>query len=602
MSMNSNSFTDSGSRTKRLVSKADSQRSIDRSLLASDQDSAAEMDEAMSPIEFTPTLLTPTEVKIEEKNPSKCIDHNLDWTFLLTPEGLRFQLNLNTLTDLRRLLLAHFVTENGLRCVTIPNCTADAKQELLEIPLAAPRCTVFHATKEWGSMISGNLKSASHAERDRLRKSDDTKLSARTKSNTVTTNVYNKIMDFLFNLYAATKCVYLFHHPSHSVLLERYYQNKLHPLLIHSGIAWGAVHFLHYHKRTSYHKHLPSLIEPFLAKARAAVEDAFDEPNWEIVLGLLNMEFCERSMMRWDQAYEYHRLAVVMAQSLGCGKEELQCEDLAETELRKRIWYSLCVCETTHVMVFSKSPLINLKSMAMAPRPTLMPGEDEEVELLIFNLTTCLDFYFKFASYPDIEWSLPDHDILSAVTGIAALLRQDLLNVRSALSEEKASKYHWVHVESESGFWVNWGAVWRRFLESNAPPGRLETPLMAQLKEIAIRECVKASRNAICMLEYAIRLNNWCRFNLVNYCKWVCQISLVAARCHPSLDVKRSIFQLLLQCLQSLRNLPEIPCRAALIVISDVMSTLETMKNICFSKKELDKPKHKLRPIARKGS
>ncbi|KAL1914611.1 uncharacterized protein VTP21DRAFT_8142 [Calcarisporiella thermophila] len=89
----------------------------------------------------------------------------------------------------------------------------------------------------------------------------------------------------------------------------------------------------------------------------------------------------------------------------------------------------------------------------------------------------------------NIDWTLPDVVIVQKLAGLAAYLQNEQTELNQYCCEGKLRKMYPPIFNTD--FWSFWCSLWRQFIKSDAPTGRLETNLMQQLREKAFDEYVK---------------------------------------------------------------------------------------------------------------
>ncbi|KAL1914599.1 uncharacterized protein VTP21DRAFT_8130 [Calcarisporiella thermophila] len=99
--------------------------------------------------------------------------------------------------------------------------------------------------------------------------------------------------------------------------------------------------------------------------------------------------------------------------------------------------------------------------------------------------------YSKLLELQNIDWTLPDVIIVQNLAGLAAYLLNERIETIQYCGENSLLKIKLPF--ANFNFWEDWCALWRQFIKSDAPTGRLETDLMRQLHVKALNEFVKVT-------------------------------------------------------------------------------------------------------------
>ncbi|KAL1916457.1 uncharacterized protein VTP21DRAFT_5648 [Calcarisporiella thermophila] len=492
---------------------------------------------------------------------------------LFSADALRFQLRLNSLTDLYRLLSAQYITENKPLFdlpfqFQLPNYIYESE------PIR--RCTYF-----------------------KIRSSPEPFENNEFRWTKKSTTVKRRLTDYLFHIYASG-CVTRNVHPNPASFLESYYHNELEPALVHTAVALSAIHLLLAHPQTPIRKQLHSAIGSLLVQAKQSLEDAFDTPSPQIVIAYLNMDSTMTWLARFEDAYTLYSQAALMALTLQMDKDDSSMRDPFEIEFRRRIWTKLCHREMFYRFGFDKPELISLDLVIRSPKPTVMNSDRVLYKLTLVYILTGIQFNVKLLEFRDIDWSLSDDLIIQQLVGIAAFLQRDHKETLKYCGENIAHNYHLS--ELHCNFWTDWCNLWRQFIKSDAPPGRLETDLMQQMREKALEEFIKGLFKTIAVIEAVIRSQCWCdNYPLLNIHS-VCENTKLIVRIHSDIKIRRQIFQRLVQVLEALKSLENKGVLEQWIACQ-IISVLEQIRSDVFSAEELG-AMHipKLRRIAVKSS
>ncbi|KAL1916455.1 uncharacterized protein VTP21DRAFT_5646 [Calcarisporiella thermophila] len=307
---------------------------------------------------------------------------------------------------------------------------------------------------------------------------------------------------------------------------------------------------------------------------------------------------CMCWLSRIDEAYTFHSQSVVMASALQMDKDDPNETDPVKIEFRKRIWTLVCSREIYFRLLFDKPPLIPLDTISKSPKPTLNSNDTKMYKLSLVRFLTATVYYVGFLKISDIDWSLPDVMVAQQLVSIASFLQRDLSEYIHYIGED--------HLEIRlayginSNLWPHWCAVWRQFIQSEAPSRRFETDLMKNLRAKGFDEFVKGLNNCILSLQEAIRRKCWCREYPTIGPQLICENSKFISRIHPDPIVRRSIFQNLVQTLR-LTQSSEDKGVIEQWIAHTLVGALEEMKPAVFSKEELERmSKPKPRPLAKK--
>ncbi|KAL1916460.1 uncharacterized protein VTP21DRAFT_5651 [Calcarisporiella thermophila] len=286
-------------------------------------------------------------------------------------------------------------------------------------------------------------------------------------------------------------------------------------------------------------KRLHFTIESILIQAQKSLEDVFDIPTPQIVAAFLNMNHCMALLLRFEDAYRYYSQGALMALALQMDRDDPVAGDPIELEFRRRIWALVCQREMLFRFGFDKPMLISLDIILQSPKPTATANYTESYKLKLVSFMLRIHFYCKLLELRNIDWSLPDVHIIQQLASIVAFLQSD----HSETLQYCGGKDEYELSETHCSFWSDWCNLWRQFIESDAPPGRLETDLMRQMRVKALEEFLK---------------------------------------------IRRQIFRELVQMLELLRLF----ANKAIIeqwLACQIVSTLEELKPAVFTKEELEK-------------
>ncbi|KAL1923988.1 uncharacterized protein VTP21DRAFT_7023 [Calcarisporiella thermophila] len=395
--------------------------------------------------------------------------------------------------------------------------------------------------------------------------------------------ISSNLTDHLFLVYTSN-CFFNFRHPDMTIFLEQYYEKKLPPALVNTAIAWAAVHLVFAHPNNFLINRVRPVMNWLLEQARESLEEVFDSQSPQTVLAFLNMDATLILMYRMEEAYSYFHHAALLALSLKMERDDPNERNKVQIEYRRRIWCMLCKRELNYVYFSGKPPVIGLDIIRKSPVATIWPSDNRAYRMFLVNYVLDILFSTKLSGFVDIDWSLSDAEIAQYLIGISALLQHDLSTNLHYNEEELA----WINVEFGTMFWVNWCGVWQKFIESDAPPQRMDSPLMQQLRAKAFEEYARGAKNATTFLQSAIRLQNWCRYYLCLYAHNVCEIHKFIARTHPNFNTRRKSFQMLNQTLQQITQLFETRGEMMQMVMQDITDALGKMKHMIFTPNELE--------------
>ncbi|KAL1918890.1 uncharacterized protein VTP21DRAFT_2271 [Calcarisporiella thermophila] len=468
--------------------------------------------------------------------------------------ALRFQLRLNSLTDLYRLLSGELYEEG----VILP--FRYESFNLLDDDKPNVRCTIFRTLSQ-PKRIGDNIL-----------------------SRTSKITVKKKIVDYLFNVYIGD-CFIPYKHPNSAALLESYYRKELEPALVHTAIAFSAIHLLIMHPQTSMRKHLHSLAGTLIAQARSSLEDVFDTPSLQTVLAFLNMDVCMVSLCRFEDAYTYFSQAVLIALSLQLYKDDPNERDPVQREFRRRVWLSICKLEVTYRYNYGKPPKISLKHLFHSPKPTATLNDSEQYKFTLIIYMLELMGFRALMELKDIDWLLPDDAIVQQLVEIATYMH----NIWNQLHQycDNAILQRYYTIELSGNFWIKWCILWQQFIQSNAPPGRLETDTMQQLGAKALSEYDKGLTNILLCLKNALLAQNWCKNYPFFITHFICKNSKFLTTNHPNPHIRRNVFCSLYETLNLIRSLENTGIVEQWIA-NEIVEALAEIRPVVFSREELE--------------
>ncbi|KAL1916160.1 uncharacterized protein VTP21DRAFT_6164 [Calcarisporiella thermophila] len=424
------------------------------------------------------------------------VQSNLDPNVaLLSGDGLRFQLTLNSLGDLLNLLSAQYASDSSLPN-EFPFLTqiSSANEDFPR----SNRCTLFRI-REFPQPFKNN----------------DLMLPVRPLP------LHCQFADQLFHIYTS-ECFFPLHHPECTEFLEEYYRDKLDPSLVNTAIAFSAAHLVLAHKQTPMTKSLYSMVGGLLSQARSSLESVFDTPTPQAVLAFLNMASCMRVFGRIEDTYTYYKQAALMALALKMDKENPHEINPTQREFQVRIWCTVCKYELWFVYVGGKSVTIDLNVIRNSPKPTLRETDGEKYKnfLLLFQMDLAL--CDKMSKIAEIDWSLSDDAIMLDLFVLSAFLQQEH---RKIMQQYPSIGFRGsLTFEIGSDFWLYWCNLWQQFIVSNAPAKRLDTELMQQLQRKAYEEYTKGLFNLIRILQEAIRNQSWCEYSPFIHTHEICKL------------------------------------------------------------------------------
>ncbi|KAL1916459.1 uncharacterized protein VTP21DRAFT_5650 [Calcarisporiella thermophila] len=479
------------------------------------------------------------------------------YSIFFTPDAIRFQLRLNSLTDLHRLLSAQFVIEGK----SLPNLSFNLQvPDYIGSNRPIRRCTYFRVGQ--------------------IPKPIEYKDIIWTKRPTINDQ---RLTDYLFHTYISG-CVTDKLIPNPACFLESYYNNELEPAFVHSAIALAAIHLLLAHPLSSLKKQLQSAAGCLLSKAKQSLEDAFDTPSLQIVATFINFNSCMTWLSRFEEAYRFHSKAVLMAVALQMDRDNPNVRDPVEIEIRRRIWAYICYCELDYRFGYGKPELISLDIIIRSPKPTVTLDDADFYKLTLLFFMLSIQLNVKLLELRDIDWSLPDDLIIQQLVNIAAFLQSDHVETLQYCGENILRKFHLSGLRCN--FWSDWCNLWRQFIKSDAPPGRLETNLMKQMREKALEEFLKGLSNSITLIKGVIRSQSWCYNYPFSSVHKICENSKFIIHVHPDINIRRKAFRELVQVLELLKSLDN----KGVIEqwsISQIINTLEDVQSVVYSREEL---------------
>ncbi|KAL1916630.1 uncharacterized protein VTP21DRAFT_5334 [Calcarisporiella thermophila] len=402
------------------------------------------------------------------------------WVFLSSVDALCIQLRLNSISDLHRLLSAQLLIDAD---------SLSNNQFQIDLPdlgdVNSSRASPIFVYYSFPIPI----------------KEKDLQWPAKT------TAIKRKLVDHLFNFYLGD-CSYFSIHPNQASFLQSFYHDELEPALILTAVAYSALHIIIAHPQSPLIKKLHFSVREMLEQARRSLEDIFDFPSPQSVLAFLNMESCMVWLARFDDAHKFYSQAVIMALALQMDKGSPDSEDLEQIEFQKRIWAHICKRELIYRVEFGKPELISAETMKNSPKPTVNLNDSEQCKLTLSLTNMQIESTTKILEIKDFNWSLSDLAITHQLVHITSSLQRNQNELKRYIAHITQRNNFF---NADFGFWSCWCILWRRFIQSDAPPGRLETDLMQQLRAKAFDEFIKGLSYCITALQRAVMAQIWCK-------------------------------------------------------------------------------------------
>ncbi|KAL1915004.1 uncharacterized protein VTP21DRAFT_7709 [Calcarisporiella thermophila] len=496
---------------------------------------------------------------------STSADNNADETEnhlqpLLASDALHFQLKLNSYTDLHNLLSAQYLFDGILLPDNLfrpPIYTKATNREHTDY------CSYFKILI-FPKPIEDKIvrwPTRSYISKDKL------------------------LIDQLFHVYLSACCVDSIH-PDSETFLKSYYCYELEPALVHTAVASAAVHLLLSHPEISFSSKLQAAVGGLFARAKESLADVFDTPSPQIVLAFLNMNICLQYLYRYKDAYAFYSQAAHMALSLQMDKDNATEKDFIQIEFQRRIWSEICMRELEYVFEFDMPPLISMDTIKSSPKPTVTTRDSESYKFETIYFMLKIATYSKLSELRNIDWALPDVIITQKLAGLAAYLQNELTELTQYCNEGDLRKIHSPIVTFD--FWLQWSALWRQFIKSDAPAERLETNLMQQLREKAFDEYIKGLIQCIRFFNWKIVSQVRCKSRFLLTANLIYEGVKFIAQMHPEIRIRRKIFQELLKILNTLQS-PEARGVLSQLLACQFMDALEELKPTIFSKEVLER-------------
>ncbi|KAL1920731.1 uncharacterized protein VTP21DRAFT_11366 [Calcarisporiella thermophila] len=356
-------------------------------------------------------------------------------------------------------------------------------------------------------------------------------------------------------------------HPDREIFLENYYRGDLEPALVHTAIACAAIHLLLLHPETTLKNKLHGAVGSLFAQAKRSLEGVFDIPSPQTVLALINMDTCLQLLSRYKDAYAFYSQAAQMALSLHMDKEDPTEKNPLQLEFQRRIWATVCKREIFYVFEGDKPALIGIDIIRSSIKPSVTMRDSEFYKFATIYFILNIMTTSKLLELQNIDWTLPDVIIVQKLAEIAAYLQNEQTEAVQYCSEGALHKIYPPGLNFN--FWSKWCALWRQFIKSDAPTGRLETDLMQQLREKAFEEYIRGLNYCIMALGWAVNTQ-------------------IRSQTHPNVRVGRKIFKELIKVLDILQSSE---ARGILIqcLARQIVDTLEEIKPTLFSKEVLER-------------
>ncbi|KAL1914595.1 uncharacterized protein VTP21DRAFT_8126 [Calcarisporiella thermophila] len=322
-----------------------------------------------------------------------------------------------------------------------------------------------------------------------------------------------------------------------------------------------------------------------IAQARQSLADVFDIPSPQIVLAFLNMDTCLQYVSHYKDAYTFYPQAVQMAFSLRMYKDDATEKDPVQIEFRRRIWADICVRELNYVFERNKPLLISMNIIKSSPKPTVTARDSESYKIATIYFLLKITTFSRLLKLQDIDWTLPDVIIVQKLAGLTAYLQHEYTEEIQYCS--KGNLLNLFPLVLNFNFWSYWCSLWRQFIKSDAPAGRLETNMMRQLREKAFDEYVKGLIHCISFFKWVMNSQVRCKYKVLLGASIVCDNVKFIARMHPKVRIRLKIFQELIKILNILQS-PEIKGILAQLLTRQFMDILDEIKPAIFSREVLE--------------
>ncbi|KAL1914603.1 uncharacterized protein VTP21DRAFT_8134 [Calcarisporiella thermophila] len=502
---------------------------------------------------------TSADDSVDKTENNQLESHNL-CDLLMTSDALHFQLKLNSYTDLHHLLNAQYLFDGillpeNLFCPQIYTTVTNSKHP--------DYCTYF----KFPSLP---------------RPIEDIILKWPTRSNVAREK---QLIDQLFHVYLSA-CGVDSMHPDREGFLKSYYNCELEPALVYTAVSSTAIHLLLKHPEALLSSKLHVAIGGLFTQAKQALEDVFDVISPQIVLAFLNMEACLHYLSRYKDSYTFYSQAVQMALSLQMDKDDATVMDPVQLEFRKRIWAEVCWRELFYVFYFDKPFLISMDIIKSSPKPTVTARDSESYKCKTVQLLLDIVTYSKLMVLRNIDWTLSDVKIVQNLAGLAAYLQNERTQLISHFIESDMQKIYFSF--ANYNFWEQWCALWRQFIKSDAPIGRLEANSMQQLRNKAFDEFVKGLIYRIRFFQWAINSQIKCILRFHTSTHNVCEDVRFITQRHPSVRIRRKIFQEIIKVVNILQS-AETRGILRQLLTRQFMDVLEEMKSTVFSEDVLNR-------------
>ncbi|KAL1917164.1 uncharacterized protein VTP21DRAFT_4820 [Calcarisporiella thermophila] len=289
------------------------------------------------------------------------------------------------------------------------------------------------------------------------------------------------------------------------------------PAFFHSLIAWTAQHIYQCHPDSPQHDLLPVLAKRGYEEARKLLADeAMENPSELTVLTALNL--CMYLIMESNFKEQAGILSLMTAMAVQL-KMDVEDPDLdrVTAETRRRLRWAIHHIELG-VAAYGGRPLtFNISQYTRQFKPVLQPKETEETRLALNFLVEAAEWYSVLLKLPIIDTSLSDIEILD-------LLAKNLSTIKGFLPRKNEGRYcgqaslkdfSWADLSYATHVWSAVGLIWYNLLQPGphrpaSPPSRWNTPLMLELRKIALKESMLAACNVTALFYEIARRGVWC--------------------------------------------------------------------------------------------
>ncbi|KAL1922643.1 uncharacterized protein VTP21DRAFT_10182 [Calcarisporiella thermophila] len=355
------------------------------------------------------------------------------------------------------------------------------------------------------------------------------------------------IIDGLFHIYASP-CFILYQCVDRADLLERFYRDELDFAFVYAAVAWAAQHsyLCHTHQPD---QDLRAIAKASFEKARAHLEDVFDEPSELTVLASLTISDFLLAKPNYNSAYTYLGHAVSMARQLGLEKDDPGEKNLLRREARRRLCWALHMVDVSLAVFGGMPPMMAFQIRHHVARPVALPSESEDSRRCLAYVAQTAEIVLDMYTLPRIDPDVSEGRLLEMVALTVSVFKRHLLSMEG-LDGQDPRNLTWNELACLQTLWCFWAQFWFSLLSEGGtdkePPER-QTPaqdkkrpmgVSQQLRSLGLQEVAKAACKISQYFNEIARRNSWCHFRFFTPTTLACHLHLFITRHHPDAAVR----------------------------------------------------------------